>query len=155
MMTRMGEMNRRQFGAALAMLGAAGAQAQTKTPEPTAGGGSFGPARVLVPAMVKGANGAERWAAPTGTLATGEWVSMHESVVPAGTPKGTIHVIHHSEFIVVIEGTLSFQHEDTVEHATAGSVLYVAYGTNHLVWNSGDTTARYLVLQLGGDTKKE
>jgi len=29
----------------------------------------------------------------------------------------------------------------------------VAYGTNHAIRNTGTTTARYLVLQVGGDTK--
>jgi len=149
-MTGMSEMNRRDFGAALAMLGALGVKADAQV----ADGGSLGAARVIVPELTKAANGSERWAGPNGTLATGEAVSMHESIVPAGTPKGTLHVIKHSELIVVMEGTVSYQHEDTVDVAHAGSLLYVAYGTNHLVWNSGEGAARYFVVQMGGDTKK-
>jgi mannose-6-phosphate isomerase-like protein (cupin superfamily) len=144
----MSETNRREFGVGLAALAAA-ARAQT-----AAEAGSFGAARVIVPELTRAANGAERWAGPAGSVATGEAISMHESVVPAGTPKGTLHVIHHSELIVILEGTVSFQHGEVVETAHAGSILYVAYGTNHLVWNSGETAARYVVLQVGGDTKK-
>ena len=70
------------------------------------------------------------------------------------TPKGTLHVIKHTELIVLIEGTVSFQHGEVIDTAHAGSILYVPYGTNHLVWNSGETDARYIVLQIGGDTKK-
>jgi len=32
-------------------------------------------------------------------------------------------------------------------------VVYVAYGTNHSIKNAGTVTARYMVLQMGGDTK--
>ncbi len=147
----MSETNRRDFGLGVAALLALAAAADAQT---APDGGTFGAARVIVPSLKQAANGTERWAGPAGTFATGEAVSMHESVVPAGTPKGTLHVIRHTELIVVIEGTLSFQHGEVTDTAHAGSILYVPYGTNHLVWNSGDTTARYVVLQVGGDTPK-
>ncbi len=131
------------------MLGVTGVAAEAQQTD-----GTFGAARVIVPELAKQANGSERWNGPSGTLHSGEAISMHESVVPAGTPKVALHKILHSELIVVVEGTLSYQHEDVVDIAHAGSVIYVAYGTNHLVWNSGDTQARYFVLQIGGDTKK-
>ncbi len=148
-MSRMSEMNRRDFGLAMAMLGVNRVAAEVQQTD-----GTFGAARVIVPVLAKQANGTERWNGPTGTLNSGEAIAMHESVVPAGTPKVALHKILHSELIVVIEGTLSYQHEDVVETAPAGSVIYVAQGTNHLVWNSGNTQARYMVLQVGGDTKK-
>ena len=142
----MSEMNRRDFAAAMALFGAVGASAQEKGPE---GGGSLGSAKVFTSALTKAANGSERWNVLGGTIATGEAVAMHESVLPAGTPKGALHVIKHSELIVVMEGILSFQHEDVVDTVPAGSVAYVAYGTNHLLWNSGETAARYFVFQMG------
>jgi len=147
----MSATSRREFSVGVAALAAFTAAAKAQAaPE----GGTFGAARVIVPELARTPNGSERWNGPAGTFATGEAVSMHESVVPAGTPKGTLHVIHHTELIVIAEGTLSFQHGDVVETAHAGSILYVAYGTNHLVWNSGATTARYTVIQVGGDTPK-
>ena len=140
-------MNRREFAVALAVMGAAmGAEGQDA--------GTLGGSKVFASALTKTSNGSERWVVLDGTLATGEAVSMHESVVPAGTAKSAAHVIKHSELIVVVDGTLSFQHDGVVDTAHAGSVIYVAYGTEHLVWNSGDSTARYFVLQMGGDTKK-
>jgi uncharacterized cupin superfamily protein len=107
-----------------------------------------------VPALTEAPNGSQRWQGLNGTFATGESVSVHESVVPAGTPKGTLHVIKHSELIVVVAGTLSFQHDDVVDTVRADSIAYVAYGTNHVLWNSGESAARYFVMQMGGDTKK-
>ncbi len=142
----MANMNRREFAAGMAVLGAARSQGQS--------GGTLGASKVFAPALAEQANGSERWAVLDGTFATGEAVGMHESIVPAGTPKTAAHVIKHSELIVVTEGTLSFQHDGVVDAAPAGSVIYVAYGTEHLVWNAGETRARYFVFQAGGDTKK-
>jgi len=98
-------------------------------------------------------NGAERREMAKGKLATGEPISLHESVQPAGLPPNPAHVVQHSEFIAVIAGTLEFQHDGKTETATVGDVIYVAVGTNHAVRNVGDVPAKYVVLQIGGDTK--
>jgi quercetin dioxygenase-like cupin family protein len=102
---------------------------------------------------VKQANGSERKFVFDGKLATGETISAHLSSTPAGTPAGAAHVIKHSEFIVVMEGTMEFMHDGKTDRASAGDVIYVAYGTNHQVRNVGEGEARYLVFQMGGDTK--
>ena len=153
MMSAMSEMTRRDFGVGTALLMALGARVQGQVGAVPQGGGSLGGSKVFPPDLKTMANGSERWGVLNGTFATGEAVSMHESVVPAGTPKGAAHTIMHSELIYVAEGTLSFQHGEMTDVAHAGSVIYVAYGTNHLVWNSGETAARYMVFQMGGDTK--
>jgi quercetin dioxygenase-like cupin family protein len=90
----------------------------------------------------------------SGTLATGESVAVHETTQPAGTAPNPAHRIQHSEVIVVEEGTLEFQHDGKTERAVPGSVIYVAYGTLHAVRNIGDGPAKYVVVQIGGDTKK-
>lgn len=153
-MTGMSEMNRRDFGMAAAMLAALGTVADGQEPGSVAGPGTLGSSKVFAAAMTKLPNGSDRWNGPSGTLATGEALSFHVSVMPAGVPKVELHVIKHSELLYVAEGTLSFEHDGLVEEVKTGSVIYVAYGTNHRVWNSGTTAARYLVLQIGGDTKK-
>jgi quercetin dioxygenase-like cupin family protein len=98
-------------------------------------------------------NGAESRFVVQGTLATGERVSVHETMQPKGTRPNPAHTIEHSELIVVEEGTLEFAHDGKTERADAGSVIYVAYGTLHAVKNIGDGPARYVVIQIGGDTK--
>jgi quercetin dioxygenase-like cupin family protein len=90
----------------------------------------------------------------TGSLATGEAVSVHETLQPAGTVANPAHRIQHSEIIVVQEGTLEFDHDGKAERASEGSIIYVAYGTLHAVQNIGDGPAKYVVIQIGGDTKK-
>lgn len=99
-------------------------------------------------------NGGESRDVVQGTVATGEAVSIHESVQPAGAPPNPAHRIEHSEFILVQEGTLEFMHDGKTERAGAGSVIYVAHGTMHGVRNVGDGPAKYTVFSLGGDVKK-
>lgn len=99
-------------------------------------------------------NGATSRYAFAGTLATGEAVVVHETEQPPGTAPNPPHRIHHSEVIVVREGTLEFHHDGKVERAGPGSIIYVAYGTLHSVKNVGDGPARYVVVQIGVDPKK-
>jgi quercetin dioxygenase-like cupin family protein len=98
-------------------------------------------------------NGAVGRSVFRGTLATGETVAAHETMLPAGTVPNPAHRIQHSELIVVQEGTLEFQHDGKSERAGSGSILYVAFGTMHAVKNVGDGPAKYVVIQIGGDTK--
>jgi len=99
-------------------------------------------------------NGAVSRNAFTGTLATGEMIAAHETMQPAGTAPNPAHRIQHSELIVVEEGTLEYMHDGKTERAGAGSIIYVALGTLHAVKNVGDGPAKYVVIQIGGDTKK-
>jgi quercetin dioxygenase-like cupin family protein len=99
-------------------------------------------------------NGAVSRFVVKGRLATGESVSVHETMQPKGMQPNPAHTIEHSELIVVEEGTLEFTHDGKTERADAGSVIYVALGTLHAVRNIGDGPARYVVVQIGGDTSK-
>jgi uncharacterized cupin superfamily protein len=78
---------------------------------------------------------------------------MHESWLPPGMEPVPLHVIHHNEVVAMLEGEVEFHHGDAVDKARAGDVIYVAYGTNHAMRNVGTVTARYMVFQVGGDTK--
>jgi quercetin dioxygenase-like cupin family protein len=100
------------------------------------------------------ANGAVGRNVFSGTLATGEVVAAHETMQPAGTAPNSAHRIQHSELIVVQGGTLEFEHDGQVERAGTGSIVYVALGTLHAVKNIGDGPLKYVVIQIGGDTKK-
>lgn len=99
-------------------------------------------------------SGAEGRSVVAGTLATGEAVAVHESMQPVGMTPNPAHAIQHSELIVVEQGTLEFQHDGKTERVGAGGVIYVAFGTMHAVRNVGDVPAKYVVIAIGGDTKK-
>jgi len=102
----------------------------------------------------KMANGGESRDILHGVLPTGEAIAAHESVQVAGAAPNAPHKIDHSEVITVIEGTLEFDHDGKAEKVGPGGVIFVAYGTMHTVKNVGDGPARYMVLQIGGDTKQ-
>jgi quercetin dioxygenase-like cupin family protein len=140
-------LDRRTFAAALPALAALAADAQTTS-------GTLGKTRVFPPQLTAQPNGSERWAILSGTLDTGEAVAMHESVVPAGAAPSAPHKILHSELIAVVEGTLELFADGVTSQAPTGSILYIAYGTNHFVRNSGAGPARYIVWQMGGDTRR-
>ena len=134
-----------------------GSMAQPAASHALAGSGALATSRVFAyEAMTAktAPNGAVGRNVFSGSLATGEAVAVHETMQPAGTVPNPAHRIAHSELIVVEEGVLEFDHDGQSQRATAGSVIYVAYGTLHAVKNVGDGPARYVVIQIGGDTNK-
>ncbi len=102
-------------------------------------------------AVRKFANGGESHDLVIGTLKTGEAVRVHESVQPEGAVPNPAHAVDHSEFIVVLAGTLEFRHDGKAETAGPGDVIYVADGTDHQVCNAGKSEVRYAVISIAGD----
>jgi mannose-6-phosphate isomerase-like protein (cupin superfamily) len=128
-------------------------QTQTEKPQTDAQLASkvFAYDRMLVK---KSPNGTEGRSIPSFTLTTGEAVGMHESVQPAGATPVALHAIHHSELILIQEGSIIFEHDGKQEKAGPGDMIYVADGTTHRMTNVGTGPAKYVVVQIGGDTKK-
>ena len=134
----------------LLVLAAAGAAAQSADGNALASSRVFAFDEMTAKTSPNGAVGRNVF---SGTLATGETVALHETMQPAGTVPNAAHRIAHSEVIVVEEGTLEFEHDGKAERAGAGSIIYVAQGTLHSIKNVGDGAAKYVVIQIGGDTK--
>src|SRR5262245_51294374 len=149
-------MRMRWVGLVLSITLTAGAQAQN-LPMPGKPSDDLATSRVFDEASLQvthNANGSERRdVVRSGKLATGEPVHIHQSTQPSGTQPGAAHAIEHSEFIVVMEGTLEITHDARTERASAGSVIYIAYGTMHQVRNVGSGPAKYTVIAIGGDAK--
>ena len=97
------------------------------------------------------ANGSQSRDVLRATLAASEIVAIHESIQIPGTKPNPPHTIQHSEFILVREGTLAFEHDGLSERAVPGSVIFVARGTLHTVRNAGTSAAKYMVIAIGGD----
>jgi mannose-6-phosphate isomerase-like protein (cupin superfamily) len=102
----------------------------------------------------KMANGGESRNIVRGALATGEVVALHESMLPVGSVPNPPHKIEHSEFIIVLEGKLAFDHDGKSERAGQGDAILVAVGVMHTLRNVGDVPAKYVVVAIGGDIKK-
>jgi XRE family transcriptional regulator, regulator of sulfur utilization len=127
------------------------AHAQNATPNQLASARVFSFAQMTAKTAPNGAVSRRMF---NGTLATGESVAVHESMQPADTKPNPPHRIHHSEIIVVEQGTVEFDHDGKSERAGPGGIIYVALGTLHTIKNAGDGPAKYVVIQIGGDTKK-
>lgn len=144
-------MRRSVSSLVLLTLAIASAGAQAPTPNSLAKSRTFHFEQMK---PTKNPNGSTSWFFFSGTLATGESVNVHESVQPTGTVPPAPHVIHHSEFIVIQEGTVEYHHDGVIERAGPGSILYVKTGTEHFVSNVGNGPAKYAVIAIGGDAKK-
>jgi mannose-6-phosphate isomerase-like protein (cupin superfamily) len=133
------------------------ALAQSPAPAASASANPLATARVFrfeeMPVHVA-SNGSESRAIFNGTLATGESVGAHETTQPAGATPSPLHPIQHSELIVIRQGTVAFEHDGKSELVGPGGIIYVALGTVHHLRNAGDGPASYVVIQIGGDTKK-
>jgi mannose-6-phosphate isomerase-like protein (cupin superfamily) len=158
----MSELTRREMFVGLSAIAALGVTVtgvtmEAQTPAAASETGVLSEAKVYpyneMPVR-KMANGGESRDVLRGQLPTGEIIAVHESLQPAGMKANAPHTIQHTEVIVVVEGTLEFEHDDKSEKVGPGGVILVATGTLHTVRNVGDGPARYCVVQVGGDTKK-
>ncbi len=141
----------------LVMLMAVAIAPKAQVPGASAEGAGLTGSRVFPFANMperKTANGGESRDVLRGVLATGEVVAVHESMQPAGATPVPLHVIQHSELILVQEGTVGFEHDGTTEKVGPGGVIYVALGTLHRIRNVGNGPAKYFVVQVGGDTRR-
>jgi mannose-6-phosphate isomerase-like protein (cupin superfamily) len=152
----MREITRREMCVGLSAVAVAGGVVKAKTPVAPDGAAVLSQSRVYTLEQMpvrKMANGGESRDVLRGTLTTGEVIGVHESQQPAGMKPNTPHTIQHTEVMVVIEGTLAFEHDGKLEKVGPGGVIFVASGTLHTVQNVGEGAAKYCVVQVGGDTK--
>jgi quercetin dioxygenase-like cupin family protein len=152
----MKEITRREMCVGLSAL-AISTAAEPQTPATPPAPATLSQAKVFpfdqMPSR-KMANGGTSRDVLRGTLATGEVVAVHESEQPAGTPPNPLHAIQHSEVIVIIQGTVLFGHDGKSDKLGPGGVILVTPGTQHSIRNAGEETAKYCVVQIGGDVKK-
>jgi mannose-6-phosphate isomerase-like protein (cupin superfamily) len=153
----MREITRRDLCVGLSAMVATTAGLKAQTPVgAAAGAGTLSVSRVYPVEQMpirKMANGGESCDVLRGRLTSGEVLGVHESTQPAGMKPNSPHTIQHTEVMVVIEGTLAFEHDGKSERVGPGGVIFVASGTLHTVRNVGDGPAKYCVVQVGGDTK--
>jgi mannose-6-phosphate isomerase-like protein (cupin superfamily) len=152
----MKEMTRREMWVGLSAVAATGGIVRAQAAVAPAGAGVLSQSRVYTLDQMpvrKMANGGESRDVLRGTLTTGEVVGVHESEQPARMVPNAPHRIQHTEVMVVVEGTLGFEHDGKSERVGPGGVIFVASGTLHTVRNVGEGTAKYCVVQVGGDTK--
>lgn len=149
----MKEMNRRELGLALSAFAAVGsmsAKAQSNAPSTE---GQRLEHSALFPydrlPVKTSSNGMESRAVLQGTLATGEYIEVHETMLPAGQMPHPPHRHTHSEVLLIREGKLEVDSDGQQGIVTPGSVIFTASGVLHSLKNVGNGPATYFVVAVG------
>jgi mannose-6-phosphate isomerase-like protein (cupin superfamily) len=149
----MNQMNRRELSltlSAFAMLGSLSAAAQSETT-------SDGSPKLIHSALfsygklpVKIApNGMQTRAVLHGTLATGEYIEVHETTLPAGEMPHPPHRHTHSELLLIREGELQVDSGGQQGIVHPGDVVFTASAVLHSLKNVGRGPATYFVVAVG------
>ena len=141
-------MNRREMVGAMtafAML-AAVAEGQTTDTTPMAESKVF---RFDALPVVHNANGGESRAVMHGTLPTGEFVEVHETMLPPGKQPHPAHKHRNTEFVLIRQGKLEYlNNEGKAEPIGPGDIVYSASNQMHGLKNVGTTNANYFIVSI-------
>ena len=85
----------------------------------------------------------------SGFLVTGEYIEVHESMLPPGKMPHPPHRHRNSEILFIREGNLEFLNDDKPEPVGSGAVVFTASNMLHGLKNVGNTPATYFVIAIG------
>ncbi len=94
-------------------------------------------------------NGGTQRRIMSGTLPTGEFIEVHESLLPAGKMPHPPHKHNNSEWLFIQTGNLEYIDNDgTVVAVAPGDIVFSATYQTHGLRNVGTTPATYMVFSV-------
>jgi quercetin dioxygenase-like cupin family protein len=140
-------LDRRNLFAVISALAAAGVAGSALAAEPT-----LAKSKVLRYADLpvrKFPNGGEQRRVITGTLPTGEFIEVHETMLPAGQMPHPPHKHPNTEMLFIQTGSVEYIDDDG-KHIGAGpgDIVFSASNLTHGLINVGTTPATYIVVSV-------
>jgi mannose-6-phosphate isomerase-like protein (cupin superfamily) len=84
----------------------------------------------------------------SGTLPTGEFIEIHETMLPAGKMPHAPHRHPNSEWLFIQSGTLEYDDNGTTVPVGPGDIVFSASNVMHGLNNVGTTDATYIVFSV-------
>jgi mannose-6-phosphate isomerase-like protein (cupin superfamily) len=97
-------------------------------------------------------NGGTQRRVMSGTLPTGEFIEIHETVLPAGKMPHAPHQHPNSEWLFIQSGTLEYDDNGTTIPVGPGDIVFSASNVLHGLNNVGTTDATYIVFSVSRQT---
>jgi quercetin dioxygenase-like cupin family protein len=146
----MESLDRRSLFAVFSALAAAGMTGAAGAAEPASP--TLATSKVLRYAdlpLRKFPNGGEQRRVFVGTLPTGEFIEVHETMLPAGEMPHPPHKHPNTEMLFIQTGTLEYIDDDG-SHLPAGpgDIVFSASNKIHGLKNVGTTPATYIVVSI-------
>ena len=145
----MSDMNRREFGMAMAALAAMAGVAEGQ------GGKSglvLGEPKVYrfdeLP-VKHNSDVSESRAVVQGTLPTGEALEVHETTLMPGKVPHPPHHHSHSELLLIREGQVEYLTAEKTRPVGPGDIIFTASMVEHGLKNVGTVPAKYFVVAIG------
>jgi mannose-6-phosphate isomerase-like protein (cupin superfamily) len=99
-------------------------------------------------AVIKLDNGGAQRRVMSGTLPTGEFIEIHETVLPAGKTPHAPHRHPNSEWLFIQQGKLEYDNDGTIVPVGPGDIIFSASNVMHGLHNVGTTDASYIVFSV-------
>ncbi len=94
-------------------------------------------------------NGGEQRRVMVGTLATGEFIEVHETMLPAGEMPHAPHKHPNSEMLFIQTGSLEYIDDDGSHKPVGpGDIVFSASDKMHGLKNVGTTPSTYIVFSV-------
>jgi quercetin dioxygenase-like cupin family protein len=100
-------------------------------------------------------NGGTQRRVVSGTLPTGEFIEIHESMLPAGEMPHPPHKHPNTELLFIQAGTLEYLDEGKVIAVEANDIVFSASNISHGLKNVGTAPASYIVCSISKQLPEE